>query len=150
MFRMIRRARERGAALVEFALILPLFILLVFGIMEAGWLFAQEVEIRNAAREGARLAVVDWDTALQVAKETCNRADLSGAGASVTVTPSSTDDEGFDPPSPESVTVTVTKIYSSLTGVLDFFENISMSASAEMRTERPLTTLGSGASWTCQ
>ncbi|MGB5566661.1 MAG: TadE/TadG family type IV pilus assembly protein, partial [Acidimicrobiia bacterium] len=42
------RQGERGASLVEFAVVLPLLILLVFGIMEAGWLFAQQVEIRNA------------------------------------------------------------------------------------------------------
>ena len=53
MFRLFRRDREKGASLVEFAVILPLLVLLVFGIMEAGWGFAQLVEIRNAAREGA-------------------------------------------------------------------------------------------------
>ena len=149
MFRMIRRTRERGAALVEFAVVLPLFVVLIFGVMEAGWLFAQQVEIRNAAREGARLAVVDWGTAAAVAGETCNRADLSGAGATVTVTPSSTIDSEFDPPSPESVTVSVTKTYNSLTGVLDFFDNLQMAATAEMRTERPLTNLGGSSSAVC-
>lgn len=150
MFRLTKRNRQEGAALVEFALILPLFLLLVFGIMEAGWLFAQQVEIRNAAREGARLAVVDWGTAAQVGAETCDRADISGADATVTVTPSTTIDNGFDPASPESVTVTVAKTYDSLTGFLDFaFGDLPMSAVAEMRTERPLVTLGGGAAVTC-
>ena len=63
MFRLFRRDRERGAAAVEFAVILPIFVLLIFGTMEAGWFFSQQVEIRYAAREGARLAVVDSVTA---------------------------------------------------------------------------------------
>ena len=150
MRRLIRRDRERGASLVEFAVVLPLFITLIFGTMEAGWLFAQQVEIRNAAREGARLAVVDWGSAAAVAAETCNRADLSGAGATITVTPSNTLDSEFDPASPESVTVSLTKNYESLTGLLDFaFGAVTMSASAEMRTERPLVSLGGSASAVC-
>ena len=52
MFRLFRRDREDGGLAVEFALVLPLLITLVFGIMEAGWLFAQQVEMRNAARRG--------------------------------------------------------------------------------------------------
>ena len=150
MFRLFRRDREKGAAIVEFAIILPLFLTLVFGVMEAGWLFAQEVEIRNAAREGARLAVVDWGTAAAVAGETCTRAAISGSGATVAVTHSSTPEPDFDPTSPESVTVTVTKTYDSLTGFLDFaFGSLPMSSAAEMRTERPLVVLGGAASVIC-
>ena len=80
MFRLFRRDGEKGASLVEFAVVLPLLILLVFGIMESGWLFAQQVEIRNAAREGARLAVVDFPDpgdSTQIIAETCSRATLS-------------------------------------------------------------------------
>ena len=75
--------RERGAALVEFAVVVPLFLILVFGVIEAGWFFAQEVELRNAAREGARLAVVDFGNGQEIRDETCSRADLSGTGATV-------------------------------------------------------------------
>ena len=74
MFRMFHRDREDGASLVEFAVVLPLLILLVFGIMEAGWLFAQQVEIRNAAREGARLAVVDFPDPGDSARSSRRRA----------------------------------------------------------------------------
>jgi hypothetical protein len=47
------------------------------------------------------------------------------------------------------VTVSVTKTYNSLTGVLDFFDNLQMAATAEMRTERPLTNLGGSSSAVC-
>lgn len=139
MFRMFRRVREKGASAVEFAIILPLLLTLVFGIMESGWMFAQQVEIRNAAREGARLAVVDYGTAPTIITAVCDRADLSGDGASVDIGANST-----------SVTVTVSNPYASLTGFLDpIFGGIIISSEVEMRTERPLVTLGGGGSGTC-
>jgi Flp pilus assembly pilin Flp len=59
----IRRHRiiksEKGASAVEFALILPLLIMLVFGIVEFGIAFNNYVTITHAAREGARIAAVD-------------------------------------------------------------------------------------------
>ncbi len=140
MFRLFRRDRERGAAAVEFAIILPLFVLLIFGTMEAGWFFSQQVEIRNAAREGARLAVVDYGTAGDVILETCNRAQISGAGARVTIAKSASDVDGLGA---DSVSVTIDKTYASLTGVFNFFDG-NMSSTAIMRTERPLDTLTNG------
>jgi len=139
MFRLFRRDREKGAAIVEFAVILPLFLTLVFGVMEVGWMFAQQVEIRNAAREGARLAVVDYGTSGTIITAVCDRADLSGDGADVNIAANAT-----------SVTVTVSNSYASLTGFLDpIFGGIVMSSEVEMRTERPLDTLGGGGSGTC-
>jgi Flp pilus assembly protein TadG len=52
------RCRERGAAAVEFALVLPLLLLLVGGIVDYGRYFSTQVTLANAAREGARGAVV--------------------------------------------------------------------------------------------
>ncbi len=60
MFRLFRRDREKGAPQSNSRSSSRSSFTLVFGIMEAGWLFAQQVEVRNAAREGARLAVVDY------------------------------------------------------------------------------------------
>lgn len=53
-----KHARDDGAALVEFAVLAPLLILLVLGIVEFGYLFAQYNEIRHAARETGRYAAV--------------------------------------------------------------------------------------------
>ena len=59
----IRRNRiiksEKGASAVEFALILPILIILVFGIVEFGIAFNNYITITHAAREGARIAAVD-------------------------------------------------------------------------------------------
>jgi hypothetical protein len=46
---------ERGAALVEFALALPLLLVVIGGIVDFGFLFQRYEVLTNAAREGARL-----------------------------------------------------------------------------------------------
>lgn len=52
---MTRLKTENGASAVEFAIVLPLFITLVFGIIEFGILLFDQSMITNAGREGARL-----------------------------------------------------------------------------------------------
>lgn len=49
-----RRRREEGIALVEMALILPVLVLLTFGVIEYGWMFMRAHQVTSAAREGAR------------------------------------------------------------------------------------------------
>jgi Flp pilus assembly protein TadG len=51
-----RRCHPRGQALPEFALVLPLFLLVVFGIVQLGFLLAGQNGLSNAARETARYA----------------------------------------------------------------------------------------------
>ena len=55
----LRRRRERGQSLVEFGLILPIFLLIVFGIIDLGRAVYAYHTINNAAREAGRVAVVD-------------------------------------------------------------------------------------------
>src|ERR687892_2642184 len=55
--RMKRRGRmgaEDGAAAVEMALVLPLLLLLVFGIIEFGFIFNRWITVTHSAREGVR------------------------------------------------------------------------------------------------
>jgi Flp pilus assembly protein TadG len=54
----IFKGNQTGGALVEFALILPLILLLVFGIIEFSLLLYNKAVITNASREGARLGIV--------------------------------------------------------------------------------------------
>jgi len=53
-----RGARDRGAAAVEFALVFPLLLLIIFGIIDSGRALSAQVTLTEAAREGARLAAV--------------------------------------------------------------------------------------------
>jgi Flp pilus assembly protein TadG len=50
--------RNQGNAIVEFALVLPIFILLVIGIVEFGYYFFVQHTLQYATREGMRLALV--------------------------------------------------------------------------------------------
>jgi TadE-like protein len=52
------RTRERGASIVEFALVLPLFVALVMGIVDFSINFTNVSSVRQATREGARRATV--------------------------------------------------------------------------------------------
>src|SRR5262245_5427608 len=60
LIRSLRRfvRAQSGAEVIEFALTLPLLLLVVLGIIEFGFLFQQYEVVTNAAREGARIAVL--------------------------------------------------------------------------------------------
>jgi Flp pilus assembly protein TadG len=53
-----RLKSERGAELIEFALVFPLLLLVVLGIVDFGFVFQRMEVVTNAAREGARIAVL--------------------------------------------------------------------------------------------
>ncbi len=50
--------RDRGGSSVEFALVLPLLLLIVFGMIQFGWGWWLSQVVTNGAREGARFGVV--------------------------------------------------------------------------------------------
>src|SRR5215469_1466636 len=51
----MRQARDRGAAAIEFALLFPLLMLIVFGTIDFGRALNAQITLTQAAREGARL-----------------------------------------------------------------------------------------------
>jgi Flp pilus assembly protein TadG len=53
-----RITNQKGAALVEFAIVLPLLLVLVFGMIEFSIMFYDKAVITNASREGARAGIV--------------------------------------------------------------------------------------------
>lgn len=57
----MKRASERGAVAVEFALLAPVLVLLVLGIMEFGRAYNAQVSLSNAAREGVRVMAISND-----------------------------------------------------------------------------------------
>ena len=52
-------AAQRGQSLVEFAIVIPLFLLILFGVVDAGRYVYMSSVLSQAAREGARLAAVE-------------------------------------------------------------------------------------------
>ncbi len=92
----LRRARlrsgsEEGAAAVEFALVVPLLLTLLFGIIEFGFAYNAQILVTNAAREAAREVAVN-DSATQssvdaVAEAAVAAVDSQFTGFTVTVSP---------------------------------------------------------------
>ena len=136
------REHERGATLVEFAFVLPLFVLLLFAIIDFGWLFTQFLDVKQGAREGARMAVVnDCDQSSSddcrddLIKKVCERTnDLADPDTKVTLTRDDTQ---------QVAKVTVSYPARSLTGILSVFINGNLTSNVEMRWEQtPLWSTG--------
>jgi Flp pilus assembly protein TadG len=89
---MVRKQKEkrRGLAAVEAALVFPLLLILTLGAIRYGWLFLKTQQITNAARMGARIAILpdssidDVQTAIS---NLMNAADINPEDCTVTVTP---------------------------------------------------------------
>lgn len=86
----LREPKRPGAALVEFAVILPLFLLLLGGIIEFGQAFRISHGLSNAARRAARAAIMDKATASHVTAIAENQCEsmlgVNSADATVTIT----------------------------------------------------------------
>ncbi|MGE5292510.1 MAG: TadE/TadG family type IV pilus assembly protein [Micromonosporaceae bacterium] len=78
---LIRRRGEQGQALVEFALVLPVFILLLVGLFDLGRAVYAFNTISNASREAVRVAIVDQDCTF-IVNQAVQRAVSLGINAS--------------------------------------------------------------------
>ena len=58
LLRAAHSRRDAGAAAVEFVLVLPILLALVFGIINFGYIFATQISLNNSARDAARAGVV--------------------------------------------------------------------------------------------
>lgn len=112
------RRSERGAAAVEFALVLPLLVLLAFGIIEFGRLYYVQTTLSGAAREGARVMAITNDpiAARTAAKTAAGTLALTDSEVSFAFTsPATSCAPGATVP--PQVTVTVTRTTTPLTGL---------------------------------
>jgi Flp pilus assembly protein TadG len=108
--RLFRRNR-RATAAVEFAVVAPIFLLLVFGMIEYGRMVMVYQVLTNASREGARVAVLDGATTASVtAQVNTYLSNGTITGATVTVTPNPPSTAEFGDP----VTVTVSIPFSQV------------------------------------
>lgn len=91
MMRFCDRRGERGAAAVEFALVLPVLILLVLGVIEFSRVYNVQISLSNAAREGARTMAIHNDPLQAKTAASLAAPSVSGPAlttANVTVSPS--------------------------------------------------------------
>lgn len=128
------RRNRKGAAVVEFAVVAPVFFLLVFGIIEYGRMVMVQQLITNASREGARRGVLDGATTAEVSTLVNNYLASGGIkGATITVTPNPPSSAGYGAP----VTVTVGVPFSKVSWLPKpmFLGNRTLSARSIMRRE---------------
>jgi TadE-like protein len=76
---------RKGQGLVEFALVLPVFLLIVMGLADLGRAVYEYNSITNAVREAARLAIVNQDTTKITARAVGQSSMAETGGPSVTV-----------------------------------------------------------------
>ncbi len=112
----MKRNSERGAVAVEFAIILPVLILILMGIVEYGRAYNVQMSLTQAAREGVRVLAITNDPAAAKtsAKNAANGSAFFNPGlADSNVIPSAicTGTAG------QKVTVTVKYTLSTLTGI---------------------------------
>ncbi len=133
MNRRSRRLLRRGAAATEFAVIAPLFFLLLFGILEFGRALMVQQVLINASRVGARQASTTGATSSGVIAAAQDYASgVAVAGVNVTVTP--------DPASATpgaSVTVTTSVPYNNVSWLPApwFLGGKTLTATSIMRKE---------------
>jgi Flp pilus assembly protein TadG len=115
------RDREDGQSLVEFALVIPIFLLVLFAIVDFGMAFHAWITVTNSAREGARLGSVHAPAA-SIEQRVRDTADTLDQG-NLTVTVTNADDQGGQPG--ESVVVDVSYSYSLITPLADLLNMVS-------------------------
>ena len=86
MSRLAHRKRdEQGAAALEFALILPILILIVLGIVEFGFAFNTQIALTQAAREGVRVEALETGDGETVALNAFIATNVGGSTPTVDV-----------------------------------------------------------------
>jgi len=128
---------KKGTAAVEFAIVLPFLVLLIFGTIEFGLMFYNKQVITNASREGARagitgiLTVPPYPEVQQIVLDYCNNKfiNLNGSNAlqtgDIVVAPDGADD----------LSVTVSFNYNLLFSQIIGINNTMLSARTIMRME---------------
>lgn len=123
------RTAESGNAVVEFALVLPILLLVVFGITEFGRALMTVNVLTAAAREGARIAAVGADSTTVVTRvmDVLNAANVTAVANGITVA---------GPDANKAITVTVETDFQVLSAkVLPMQGIIRLRGSTVMRFE---------------
>lgn len=133
--RLCRRNR-RGAAVVEFAVVAPVFFAFVLGMVEIGRAVMVQQILTNASREGARLGVLDDQSNGDVESlvdNYLNAASISAGSVQVTVDPPLPTAPGYN--GPVSVTVSVPFDQVNWGPSPIFLQGATLSSTTVMRRE---------------
>ena len=103
------KTNNRGQAIVEFALILPILALLVMGIIEFGLFFNSYINITFASKEGARLASLDANATTASIEASIQATMPAMKNLAVTITPPAPRTTGY----PVAVAVSTQHTFSS-------------------------------------
>lgn len=122
--------------MVEFAIVAPLFFLLVFGMIEYGRMVMVQQVITNASREGARRAVLDGATTTEVRTKVNNYLESAGIEKKdeyITVSPDPPTTAGYRQP----VKVTIKVPFSEVSWIPApmFLKGVDLSATTVMSRE---------------
>lgn len=133
--RRVSARSRRAASVVEFAVVAPIFFLLVFGMIEFGRMVMVHHLLIGAAREGARQAVVDGATAQtveQAVRDYLTATSIKGEEAVVTVSP---DPAAANTGVPVKVETAIAFAKVSWLPAPMYLKNVTLSAAAIMRHE---------------
>lgn len=129
-----RHHSTRGQALVEMALLLPLLLLLVIGILEFGRAWYYKQQVNNAAREAARILVVTkpWDAPTYTCITSIKNIYKLKPVDTWSITPSTAPSTGA------TVSVTLGKSFATIVPNFPPFNQIptSIEATVKMRYEQ--------------
>ncbi len=138
LIRIRRKNGEKGQALAEFALLIPIFLILLFAIVDFGMGFHSWITVTNSAREGARLGAVSA-TMEKIEERVRLTANLPKQDINMTVTVTNAQGQPGD-----SVVVQVDYDYDLITPLAGLVQLVSgdilgptltFSSTAEMRLE---------------
>ncbi|RCK69302.1 pilus assembly protein [Desertihabitans brevis] len=127
----MRRARrdDRGAAAVEFALVVPVLLLIVLGIAELGRAYHVQTTLSGAARAGVRVMALENDDRAARTAARSAAGGLALTNTQISVTPTSCDRTGSAPA--QTATVTITYPLDLIGGVLG--DSITLTGTGVMR-----------------
>ena len=126
------KRNRRGQTMVEVAILLPLFMMLMLGIMDFSRLYWTQSVVRGAAYEGVRMAILVEATDAQVESTIIEELKMGG----VSVTPAMTVSERT-PNTPVDVTVTVPFDFIAIDSLIPALSSLTqVSATVVMTHER--------------
>jgi Flp pilus assembly protein TadG len=142
-------SRRRGSTLVEFALLVPVLLAILIGIIEFGWLISRTYTVGNATREGARYGSLGKTIADTKARVRGSSNSVAITDAQITLEylntavspstwqawPADTADGKNGVPVDAQLRVTVSVPHTALTGFFPFLKNRNVTQSTVMRRE---------------